>query len=951
MASDLGSTSIEKISSALSFVMPDERADWVKVGMSIKAELGDAGFEFWDNWGRKSPSYNISASKSVWKSIKAGGKVTIASLFGMAKDKGWTWDRPDVKPTPEAIEKWCAESRAKAEAAEAETARVHALAAERARAVWAAAEPVDENHPYLIRKKVGAHGLRMGRWEVVDASTGEVRLITPKALLVPIKDRTGAIWSLQGIFPRKLMAGRDKDYLAGGAKVGHFHAIGKPQEHDGRKVFILAEGYATAASIHEPTGHLVLVCFDTSGLLSVAVSIRERQPDAIILLAADNDQFTKRKDGTPYNPGVEAASRAAEEVGGLVVVPQFVSLDGEPTDWNDLRCREGDAVVRDQVLAGIAQVNAPSGPDEAPLPWEGEPAFEKAPPPAVDDDPVVPQAELDEADHLLKNKYFTILGYDHEEYFLFVHGKQQVVSRTAARFNDLGFLELANDINWWEMNFPGHKGGMNHKAAASWIIAIAESRGIYDPGNIRGRGAWLDDGRSVFHLGDKLVVDGKEMTIDEISSAFVYPRGKKMPRPSAQPLSKAEGAHLLDVAKQVRWSMQGSALLLAGWAFLAPICGALKWRPHIWITGGAGSGKSTVQRDFCYALTRGVAKYGQGDSTEAGVRQKLASDALPVLIDEFETNDDKEKARVDGVIAMIRKSSSESEAETMKGTISGDGVSFKVRSMFCLASINTKLDKQADMDRITKLLIRVPPKDGSQIEHWKKLEADLYNISHDDSLPSRLMARSVSMVPTVLQAVKVFVKVASQRFSSQRMGDQYGTLIAGCWCLTNDHAPSEEEARDVVFGYNWDEHTEDQDQDDAKSALDAILNSKIRMANPAGDVTIDELIRESLSTHHEGLVDQKVAAATLKRHGIRVEEEKGVLLFGTNVPNLKALLKNTSCSTDVRGQLLRLNGAGRWQTERFSGASSKCVSLPLSAILDEAPAPSSPPDADDDYPI
>lgn len=396
--------------------------------------------------------------------------------------------------------------------------------------------------------------------------------------------------------------------------------------------------------------------------------------------------------------------------------------------------------------------------------------------------------------------------------------------------------------------------------------------------------------------------------------------------------------------------MQGSALLLAGWAFLAPICGSLKWRPHIWITGGAGSGKSTVQRDFCYALTRGVAKYGQGDSTEAGVRQKLASDALPVLIDEFETNDDKEKARVDGVIAMIRKSSSESEAETMKGTISGDGVSFKVRSMFCLASINTKLDKQADMDRVTKLLIRVPPTDGSQIEHWKKLEAELYDISHDDGLPSRLMARSVSMVPTVLQAVKVFVKVASQRFSSQRMGDQYGTLIAGCWCLTNDHAPSEEEARDVVFGYNWDEHTEDQDQDDAKSALDAILNSKIRMANPAGDVTIDELIREAHSGYHEGLVDQKVASATLKRHGIRVEEEKGVLLFGTNVPNLKALLKNTSCSTDVRGQLLRLPGAIRWNTERFSGASSKCVALPLNAVLEE---PTSAPvvDEDDDYPI
>jgi putative DNA primase/helicase len=72
--------------------------------------------------------------------------------------------------------------------------------------------------------------------------------------------------SLQAIFPNKIEIHgdlRDKDYLSGGERQGVFHVIGTPLEVDGRKVFIIAEGYATAASIHECTGHAVLVAFDT----------------------------------------------------------------------------------------------------------------------------------------------------------------------------------------------------------------------------------------------------------------------------------------------------------------------------------------------------------------------------------------------------------------------------------------------------------------------------------------------------------------------------------------------------------------------------------------------------------------------------------------------------------------------------------------------------------------
>ena len=947
--------SIEKIQSALSFVQPHDRDVWVKMAMAIKSELGDEYMWIWDDWSQAADNYNVAAAKSVWRSIKAGGKVNIGSLFYAAKAQGWAWDRPERKLSAAELAAIREQSRLKAEASAAEKAAEHAKAAVLAQAIWDESQPAAD-HPYLTRKGVVAHGLRVGKWEVTDAETGEVRTVSNRALLVPIKDRTGKIHSLQAIMPVKPTHGKDKLYLAGGAKAGHFFAIGKPLEVGGKRVFVLAEGYATAASLHEITGHAVLVCFDASNLLPVASAIRERQPDAIIMLAADNDQFNVRKDGTKYNPGVDAANKAAQEVSGLVAVPQFKSLDGEPTDWNDLHQREGAEAVAAQITKAFDRSEVAPEP-EPDLPWEGPETFEQLAE-ALEPDVVAVEPDHEEeldplTDLLTKNKFFTVLGYDHDDYFFFVHSKQQVLSRSANQFSDIGLLGLANDVNWWEMNFPKEKGGVDIKAAFSWIQSVANNRGIYDPNRIRGRGAWIDNGRMVFHHGAYLTVDGTKTAIPNIKSAYVYPMGKSFVEPSDDSMTAKEGLWLLSVAEMVRWRAAGSAALMAGWTMLAPICGALKWRPHIWLTGAAGSGKSTIQRDFCAALLNGVACYYNGDSSEAGIRQDLKSDAIPVLIDEIESNNDTERRRVEGIIGMVRKSSSETQARTAKGTTTGDGLHFMVRSMFCLSSINVNLPGKADIDRLTKLVIKQPAVDGEA--HWAKLADELYKITSDQNISRRLLARALSMMPTIQASIVVFTKAAAAKFGTQRHGDQYGTLLAGCWCLTHDTVPTMADAESLLSRYDWNEHTEDHDEDDATDALKSVMNAKIRMPGSIGDLTVFELVQEATIDHRTGRVEQNDADAALRRHGIRVESS-GHLLFGTSVTNLKSLLRDASCSTDIRGQLLRLKEATRWndKTVKFNGIVSKCVSVPLSLIFDDAPTPpsaSAPPSVPDDFPI
>jgi len=908
-------TSIERVRSALSFLNPASREVWVRAATCIKSEFPDSdGFEIWDQWGSQCDTYSAGAAKSVWKSIKSAGKLTIASLFFDAKASGWVDAGTNKKRSKAEIDADRARAAERAAQAAAEDAAIHAERAVRAKQIWDAATPCD-THPYLVRKGVASYGLRIGPWERVDPDTGEMFVVTTQSLLIPIKDNKGQLWSLQGIDPEE---GGKKRYFKDAAKAGNFFAIGKPQQHEGRVVYVLGEGYATCASVHAATGHLVLVCFDTSNLLRVAERVRASKPDAIILFAADNDTETAG------NPGVTAARKAADAVGGLVAVPPS-------GDFNDLQHSEGLEAVASVIGAALAP--APVPPDDDVLPWEGE----SAPEAEADVQPAIPAIE-GEDESLLDHGHFAILGYDGDYYYFFHRAKRMVVHRSRQDFSDMGLAELA-PTNWWEMHFAGQKGGINKVQAFEWIMAIAHKRGVYDPRNVRGRGAWRDNGRAVFHHGDYLSVDGVKTDITDIESRWVYPMSRTMTPPAETPLSDEDGKHLLDVAKMARWTRPGSAALLAGWVFLSPVGGALSWRPHVWITGSAGSGKSTIQSDYVEALLSGISEPFQGDSTEPGIRQTLRADAVPALIDEFEPNDEADRKRMKSIMMLMRQSSSEGAHQTAKGTVSGDSMRFHIRSMFCVASINTMLDKDSDQSRITPLVLRPPAKSGGSDDQWKQLEEALHKIKRDGTWPARILARGLMLLPTVIANVDVFCRVAATRFGTQRQGDQYGTLLAGTWSLTSSKVASDAEALAMINSYDWTDHTDvSGGPGDPEKALAAIMEAKIRVAN--SDVTVHEILSEAVGHQVSStVIGVPLCMDILRRNGIMIEDK--AILFGVRSTNLNALVKDTAYVTDLRGQLSRLPGATNYgnRTRKYAGTNSKVITVPLSLVLDDDELP------------
>lgn len=187
---------------------------------------------------------------------------------------------------------------------DAELERKHEVAVETVSAIWENCIAASPDHPYLKRKGIGVHGARV---------TGDGRLT------LPLFSEDGELSSLQYID-----ANGGKLYHAGGLTGGRFLMMGELKNR-----LYIAEGFATAATIHECTNEAVVVAYSANNLPSVTAIMREKygaQQDIVIV--ADNDAS-----GVGHNK----ATQASAKYGARVVMPP---IEGDANDYaqagNDL---------------------------------------------------------------------------------------------------------------------------------------------------------------------------------------------------------------------------------------------------------------------------------------------------------------------------------------------------------------------------------------------------------------------------------------------------------------------------------------------------------------------------------------------------------------------------------------------------------------------------------------
>ena len=227
-----------------------------------------------------------------------------------------------------------------------ERERQYERTAQEVDAIWTAATPV-QAHPYLADKSVPSHELRQGSdgqtITVQDREGNDREVSIAGRLLVPVADANGRMTSLQFIDPNGT-----KMFMPDGRVEGGHFVIGDVERSG---PVLIAEGYATAATLHELTGMPAIVAFNAGNLLPVAQTYRQLHPDRLIYIAGDNDH-RREAEGKP-NVGREKAEEAAAAIGGFALLPAFAEQDGG-SDWNDLARGQGRDVARQQLMGAVA---------------------------------------------------------------------------------------------------------------------------------------------------------------------------------------------------------------------------------------------------------------------------------------------------------------------------------------------------------------------------------------------------------------------------------------------------------------------------------------------------------------------------------------------------------------------------------------------------------------------
>lgn len=500
-------------------------------------------------------------------------------------------------------------------------------------------------------------------------------------------------------------------------------------------------------------------------------------------------------------------------------------------------------------------------------------------------------------------------------------------------------------LEWWNEHYGNQDDNGSHRikrtqvdwiAVCSDLIEAANQVGVFAAERVRGRGVWMDRDRVVWHLGDRLEVDGEICTLSNFHSAYHYARLPALDiDPTVQPLGDSEGIQVLHAIRQMGWKTPQDHIHVVGWVVLACVGAALEKRPALQGTSPLGSGKTHLREQVLQPLLAGLSVVSS-NSTEAGVRQTLGLDTLPLLLDESENENPR---RRDGHLQFARLNYD--GTPTSRGTTGGKALSYAGRSSVALFGINTTILNPADRSRIAVVSrVQLP-----QVQ-WNTVDQQLQELITVQT-GQRLLRRVINHTTTLRGNTAVFRRVVETRVSDTaggRAGDTYGALLAGAHLLVSTAQVDDAQAAAWLDRIGWTAANADPDEMDEQhcgaaaegwQCLQHLLSHeepwRDGSSHGTGRITIRELIDlvQNPNTSEEQ-VDQ--AATALGRRGIRAMDIG--LAIANNPTPLKAVFGQTKWRDGShRARLLDLDGAMTAGPVRFLAlGTARACKVPWSHI-------------------
>ncbi len=255
------------------------REQWVRVGMAAKS--AGLSFEDFHAWSQDAGNY-VSERDCLltWNSFSEDGPIKANTLYAMAFASGWKDPFKRLQAANGGHVGVSISAPRKAAVTPIATAE-----SDRAVKVWELCEPATQAHPYIVRKRGSAEGLRV---YPQDAPPLVIRDEDVRGWLVtPCRDLSGKLLTLQFVPAYKA----DKLNLPGCGFGDGTHVVGEI----GDCIYIV-EGISQAWAVHGATGCAAAVCFGAGRLRTVAAAVREKYPAASLVLVPDRGKETQSGD-------------------------------------------------------------------------------------------------------------------------------------------------------------------------------------------------------------------------------------------------------------------------------------------------------------------------------------------------------------------------------------------------------------------------------------------------------------------------------------------------------------------------------------------------------------------------------------------------------------------------------------------------------------------------------
>ena len=453
-------------------------------------------------------------------------------------------------------------------------------------------------------------------------------------------------------------------------------------------------------------------------------------------------------------------------------------------------------------------------------------------------------------------------------------------------------IALAPLSFWGQHTGTGSLSAGDARALGDALIRAADRIGQVDITTAMGRGAArLQDRSVVYHLGDRLLVDGSEDPLDSVPGLWIAE-----PRVELAASAPADIVQFAALAIQAyRWRGMDDAKRFLGWVVCSLVGGALPWRPHLLLTGPAAQGKSWLIREVLAPLL-GDMLVRVADATPAAIARLTAHSAQAIAIDEAEPSHDW----VVELLKLIRIASG-GDGLRLRADATGGVVAHAPRFSAFLSATSAPRMNAADSSRLTQIRL------GDAVPDWPAVSASIREAMAD---AEAIRARFIRSAGSIVDAARAIAISLESDGMDSRNALASASLTAGwrAWGVS---------ASDVVLA-----HGADGGSLDAGRCLADIL--AIRHRKPGG-------VEQSLASLLAG-GDPLHEGADL--YGVRTIADGGLLVAPGHSGLAAQLRRGEWARVDLAGLLMQLPDTEYLKARRFGPSRLRAVLIPAGTLME-----------------